>query len=78
MPYSRPAGDGVEGDVRQHLALVDPRVRAVVAGRELRCEVDVLRRQSTLEEVRRLDHVVVDAHEDHVVDLHRTSPSTHI
>ena len=41
-----------------------------VAGDELRREVDVLRREAAVEQVRRLDHVVVDADQDHVVDLH--------
>ena len=76
MPYSslRAAGDGVERDVADLLALVQPRVRAVVAGDELRREVDVLRRQPAVEQVGRLDHVVVDAHQHHVVEVHHCLP----
>ena len=39
--------------------IVHPRVRAVVAGDELRRQVGIIRRQPPLEQVRWLDHVVV-------------------
>jgi hypothetical protein len=41
---------------------------------DLRHRVLPLRRDVVLVHVRRLDHVVVDADEDHVVHLHRSSP----
>ena len=70
----RPAGDRVERDVGDLLALVEPDVGAVVTGDELRRQVDVLGGQAALEEVRRLDHVVVDAHQHHVSDVHPPDP----
>ena len=76
MPYSsggRPA-TALSADVR-HLCPCTARRRAVGVGDELGRHVPVLGRQSPLEQVGRLDHVVVDAHQDHVVEIHRRSLS---
>ncbi len=66
----RPAGHRVEGHVGQDVPFVEPGVGAVLVGDELGGQVHVLGREMALEEVRRLDHVVVHTHHDHVVDLH--------
>ena len=61
-PYSRrrPADHGVEPDVRQQLAVPEPRLAAVVGGDDARRVVGELRREAAGERVGRLDHVVVD------------------
>ena len=72
MPYSsggRPA-TAFSPMLGISLALVHPDVAAVVLPDELRREVDVLGREAAVEQVRRLDDVVVDAHQDHVVETH--------
>ena len=76
MPYSsrRPAGDGVQPDVGDLVLVVVPSERAVVALLQLRRELLVLRGQVLLEHVGRLDDVVVDAHQDQVVHVHRLLP----
>ena len=43
---------------------------------QLRRDVLVLRGQVGVEQVGRLDHVVVHAHDDHVVELHRDLPGS--
>jgi len=63
-------GHRVEGGVEDLLAAVAPGHCAVVATDEARCVGGVLLRHTTLEHVGGLDHVVVDAHQDHVVDVH--------
>ena len=70
----RLAGHGVEPDVRELLALVEPDVVAAVGLDDLRRQVLVLGGQVAVEHVGRLDHVVVDRHQDHVLDLHRETP----
>src|SRR5581483_1604797 len=67
-------GDGVQGHVADRLAVVQPGVGAVVAGDELRGHVGVLGGEAPLEHVRRLDRVVVHAHEDQAVDVHWSPP----
>src|SRR5262249_50770797 len=57
-------------DVRQLLAFVHPGHRAIVTGDEPGCVVDVPRREPVREQVRRLDHVVVDAHQDQLGHVH--------
>ena len=69
-----PSGHRVEGDVGEHLALVQPGVGAVVVGDELGGQVHVLGREAPVEEVRRLDDMVVHADHDHLVDFHRDFP----
>ena len=73
MPYSSfgPPRHGVQPDVGDLVLVVVPGEGAVVALLQLRCELLVLGRQVRLEHVRRLDDVVVDAHQDQVVRLHR-------
>ena len=71
-PYSslgRP-GDRVEPDVRDRLTVEDPHVVAGVGVLDARRVVGELRRHPALEQVRRLDEVVVDADEDHVFEPH--------
>ena len=76
MPYSsgRTPGDGVEPDVGDLLVEELPDVRAVGRADHVRRDVLVLRGEVALEQIGWLDDVVVDAHDDHVVDLHGTSP----
>ena len=69
----RPAGDGVEPDVRDVEVEELPRVGAVGAVLDPRRDVLVLRGQVVLEHVGRLDHVVVDAHEDEIFEVHGPS-----
>ena len=72
MPYSsggRP-GDRVEPDVGDLEVEEVPHVGAVGLVHDVGRDVAVLRGQVVLEHVGRLDDVVVDAHQDHVVDLH--------
>ena len=71
----RAPGDGVEPDVRDRGAVEHPHVVAAVGVHDLRRLVGVLRGHPPVEHVRRLDHVVVDADEDHVVDVHGVPPS---
>jgi hypothetical protein len=61
----RPSRDRVEPDVGDHAVLVDPHVDAV-APDALGRVLNPLLGQVTLEEVGRLDDVVVHAHEDEV------------
>jgi hypothetical protein len=53
------------------LALIDPLVDAIFVGDHHRRFVPVLGRHVTEEHVGRLNDVVVDAHQDQVVGLHR-------
>ena len=66
----RPAGDGVQPDVGQLLALVEPDVvaRRVLDG--LGRQVLVPLGQVLVEHARWLDHVVVHADQDQVLDVH--------
>ena len=67
----RTARDRVEPDVR-HLELQElPDVRAVVLVDDLGREVPVLGGKVALEQVGRLDDVVVDTDDDHVLGAHR-------
>jgi hypothetical protein len=70
----RPTGHRVEPDVRQFHALERPHVDAGVLAHELRRRVLVLRREVPLEDVGRFDDVVVDAHQDQVLDTHGRFP----
>ena len=65
-----PARDRVETDVGDRLVVEDPHVVAGVGVLDPGRAVGELRREPALEQVRRLDEVVVDADEDHVLDLH--------
>ena len=69
----RPAGDRVEPDVGDRLAVEHPHVVAGVGVLDAGRAVGELRRHPALEQVRRLDEVVVDADEDHVLDPHAGS-----
>ncbi len=64
------AGNGVEPDVRDLVAVVDPDVAAVVAAHDVRGNVVPARGQVPLEHVRWLDDMIVDADHDHLVDPH--------
>src|SRR5207237_5095127 len=66
----RAAGDGVEADVGQLLALVEPHLGAVVATDEPGRHLVPLLGQVALEHPRGLDHVVVHADQHHVLDAH--------
>ena len=68
------AGDGVEPDVGDDGVVVDPHVVAVGGAHDLRRLVPVLLRDVGVEQRRRLDHVVVDADEDQVVEVHSRPP----
>ena len=68
--FLRATGDGVQPDVRDRRAVERPHVVAVVGVRHTRCRIGVLLRNPALEHVGRFDDVVVDADEDHVLDLH--------
>ena len=72
--FLRPTGHGVERDVAELGPLVEPRARPVGPGHELRCQVDVLRREPALEHVGRLDQVVVHADQDQVIYIHQKPP----
>jgi hypothetical protein len=64
----------VEADVARLHPFPHPRLRAVVLLDDPGRAVLVLRRHPSLEQVPRLDHVVVDRHEDEVVDVHENKP----
>ena len=67
----RTSRDRVEADVR-HLEFEElPHVGAVVLVDDLGREIPVLGGEMALEQVGRLDHVVVDADDDHVLGAHR-------
>jgi hypothetical protein len=68
-----PAGYGVEADVGQRRALEHPHLAPVVHRLDARRPLGGAARQAPLEQVGRLDHVVVDAHQDQIVDLHAPS-----
>ena len=68
-----PPGHRVQGGVQYLLAVVNPRHGAVVAADEPRRLVRVLALDATLEHVRRLDDVVIDADQDQVIDVHGSS-----
>jgi hypothetical protein len=70
-----PAGHGVEPDVGDHGPVEGPHVGPVGLLDDLRGQVGEPRRQPPLEQVGRLDQVVVDAHQDQVVGVH-ASPLT--
>ena len=63
----RLAGDGVQPDVGDLVALVEPHVGAVVLVHELRRELLPLVGKVVVEERGRLDDVVVDADQDQVL-----------
>ncbi len=69
-----PDGGGHAEGRRGGLALERPLVDALRVADDLRRLVEPLRRQVVLVHVRRLDHVVVDADQDHVVHLHGGRP----
>ncbi len=66
----RATGDRVERDVGDDGVAELPGVRAVLVVHQARGVVDVLLRQVVLEHVGRLDGVVVDADQNHVVFVH--------
>ena len=68
-----PAGDRVERDVGNDGVAELPGIRAVGIVHEPRRLVLVLLREVVLEHVRRLDDVVIDADQDHVVLVHACS-----
>ena len=71
---SRPADSGGHTERGgRPLALEHPLVHATVVADDLRDLVLPLRGDVVLVHVGRLDHVVVDAHQDHVVHLHGVS-----
>src|SRR5205814_1671385 len=63
------AGDRVEPDVGDLAAVVGPDVGAVVLADQPGGAVLEARLEAPVEQMRWLDHVVVDAHEDQVVDV---------
>ena len=75
-PYSsgtRPA-TALSPTLGSGVALEHPDVAAVVQRLDVRRHLGGLLRQAALEEVGRLDDVVVDAHQDQIVDLHCGPP----
>ena len=64
------AGDGVEPDVRDLLAVVPPDVGSIVLLHDARRDVAPLGREMSIEHGGRLDDVVVHADQDEVFDLH--------
>ena len=66
----RPRHDGVQADDTGLVAAVHPAVDAVVVLHDPRRVVDVLGREAAVEHVGRLDDVVVDAHQDKIVNIH--------
>ncbi len=66
----RPGHHRVEPDHRHLLVLVDPLVLALFVVHDVRGLVHVAGRQVSLEHVRRLNDVIVDADQDHVVRVH--------
>src|SRR6202453_2939821 len=70
----RAADDCVEADVGDHVAVVLPDVGPVVAADELRGIVLVLLRQQPVEHPTRLNDVVVDTDQDHVLSAHFRPP----
>ena len=73
----RTARDRVEPDVRQLRAHELPHVDAAVLAHEARRDLGVLLRQAALEQIGRLDRVVVDADQDEVFEAHGGVPSQH-
>jgi hypothetical protein len=71
-------GDGVEADVGERGTLEHPDLAAVVLHLDERRPLGRLLRQAALEQVGRLDHVVVDAHQDQIVDLHQHPPELEV
>ena len=69
-----PADHGVEPDVGDLVAVVEPHVRAVVPADELGRLVLVLGGQQPVEHAPGLDDVVVDADQDHVFSAHSVLP----
>ena len=67
--------DGVESDVGHRRAFEHPRVDPVLELLDARRELGRLLAQAALEQIGRLDHVIVDAYKDQIVDLHAV-PST--
>ena len=67
-------GHGVQAHVRQRRALEHPDLAAVVLHLDERSALGRRLRQPALEEVGRLDHVIIDADHDHLVDLHCVPP----
>ena len=65
-----PPGHRVQPDVGRLLALEDPGVGAVIPRHDLRRAVLALLRDMAVEHVRGLDDMVVNGHEDEVVDVH--------
>ena len=70
----RPPGDGVEPDVGDLAALVDPDVDAVVLVHALGRELLPLLGKVVVEQGRGLDDVVVDAHQDQILGLRHGEP----
>jgi len=68
------ADDGVEADIGDLVAVVDPDVGPVLAADELRCLVLILGRQQPVEHPPRLNDVVVDADQNHVLSAHFVLP----
>ena len=66
----RPAGHGVEADVRGLLPLEHPGVGAVVLGDDAGRLIPVPVGDVSVEHVGRLDHVIVDRDQDQIVDAH--------
>ncbi len=65
-------GHRVQPDVGDDVVVVVPGEGAVFPLLQLRSELLVLRRQVLLEDVWRLDDVIVDAHQDQFVLVHRS------
>ena len=66
----RPRHDRVQADDAGLVAAIHPAVHAVVVLHDPRCVIDVLGGQAAVEHVGRLDHVVIDAHQDKIVNIH--------
>ena len=72
---ARPGRRGAETDGPHDLALEHPLVHTVLQAHELRALIAVLLRHVLLEQVGGFDDVVIDTHQDHVVDVHGCFPS---
>ncbi len=64
----RPRHGGIEAEDAEHLALEFPMLLAVGFAHQARGAVAILRRKVVREQIRRLNRVVVDAQNDHVVE----------
>ncbi len=68
------ACNGIQADIGDHLAVEHPHVVACVGVLYRRNAIAKPQRHVLIEHVRRLDEMIVDADEDHVLDVHGVPP----